>query len=75
MENNRPEKSFWNKGSEVAIWKNENGGYKLKIVKTYKDKEGKKKETNYWFDNELVNLRTSLNEALDFMKEGGNKAE
>jgi hypothetical protein len=60
-----PIKKFWEKGNEIAIWKDEKYGYTASYRKTYKDKNtGEYKTSAKLFRSDLENLRTCINKAL-----------
>lgn len=70
---NKPVQNFRDKGLDVAVWENRNGGYSFTFRKTYKNKETQQYvETKYFYKEECEKLIELLQEAVKY---ASNRAE
>ena len=70
---NKPVQNFRDKGLDVAVWENRNGGYSFTFRKTYKNKETQQYvETKYLYKEECEKLIELLQEAVKY---ASNRAE
>jgi hypothetical protein len=70
---NKPVQSFRDKGLDVAVWENRNGGYSFTFRKTYKNKEsGQYVETKYFYKDDAERLIELLKQAVSY---ASNRAE
>lgn len=70
---NKPVQSFRDKGLDVAVWENRNGGYSFTFRKTYKNKEsGQYVETKYLYKDDAERLIELLKQAVSY---ASNRAE
>ncbi len=70
---NKPVQSFRDKGLDVAVWENRNGGYSFTFRKTYKNKEsGQYVETKYLYKEDAERLIELLKQAVSY---ASNRAE
>lgn len=64
---NKPVQNFRDKGLDVAVWENRNGGYSFTFRKTYKNKETQQYvETKYFYKEECEKLIELLQEAVKY---------
>jgi hypothetical protein len=64
---NKPVQNFRDKGLDVAVWENRNGGYSFTFRKTYKNKETQQYvETKYLYKEEVEKLVELLQEAVKY---------
>jgi hypothetical protein len=69
----KPVQSFRDKGLDVAVWENRNGGYSFTFRKTYKNKEsGQYVETKYLYKDDAERLIELLKQAVSY---ASNRAE
>lgn len=70
---NKPVQNFRDKGLDVAVWENRNGGYSFTFRKTYKNKETQQYvETKYLYKEEVEKLIELLQQAVKY---ASNRAE
>jgi hypothetical protein len=63
----KPVQSFRDKGLDVAVWENRNGGYSFTFRKTYKNKEsGQYVETKYFYKEDAERLIELLKQAVSY---------
>ena len=64
---NKPVQNFRDKGLDVAVWENRNGGYSFTFRKTYKNKQsGEYVETKYIYKEEAEKLIELLQQAISY---------
>lgn len=64
---NKPVQNFRDKGLDVAVWENRNGGYSFTFRKTYKNKESNQYvETKYLYKDEVEKLVELLQQAVSY---------
>jgi len=63
MENNTPVVNVFRNGISLAGWKSDKG-FSFKINKRYQDKEGAWKDSSYFYENDLADLKELINKVL-----------
>jgi hypothetical protein len=72
--NNKPLNKFRDKGISLTLWNSRNGGYQIKLEKSYKAKDSDEwKKTDSYFPDELERLEKLCADARRWIHEQGQE--
>ncbi len=75
MSTNKPLQKFRDKGISLSLWKSRNGGYQVKVEKSYKPKDSPEwKKTDSYFPDELERLEKLCADARRWIHEQGTQS-
>lgn len=73
--NNKPLNKFRDKGISLTVWEGRNGGYQIKLEKSYKAKGSEEwKKTDSYFPDELERLAKLCADARRWIHEQGTQS-
>ncbi len=73
---NKPLNKFRDKGISLTVWPGRNGGYQVKVEKSYKPKDSPEwKKTDSYFPDELERLEKLCADARRWIHEQGQGTE